>query len=143
MSRPQTPEDQKIIMNEDIVDTPQSEREKQRRAMLGQNRGDNRPSASMYSAARYIQQVNNLPSTQRRSQANVDLGKVFDKEDENPKPSDNTGGGILEMFGLAGGRRRRRKSRRKSRRRRKRTKKKRRRKSRRKRKRSRRRRRRK
>ena len=49
MSRPQTPEDQKIIMNEDIENTPQDEREKHRRTMLGQNRGDNRPSQSMYS----------------------------------------------------------------------------------------------
>ena len=138
MSRPQTPEDQKIMMNEDIEDTPQAEREKHRRAMLGQNRGDNRPSPSMYSAARYIQQVNNLPGITSKSDNRM---REMIVEGET-KPSENSGG-FLEMFGLAGGRRRRRKSRRKSRRRRKRTKKKRRRKSRRKRKRSRRRRRRK
>ena len=77
-----------------------------------------------------IEKVEGMPGIQSKSDK-----KMQDIIVEQ-KPSDNTGGGILEMFGLAGGRRRRRKSRRKKRRksrrkRRKRTKKKRKRKSRR------------
>ena len=82
----------------------------------------------------FINDVNNLPGIPSKSD-----NRMREIIVEGKKPSENTGGGILEMFGLAGGRRRRRrKSRRKKRRksrksrrkRRKRTKKKRRRKSR-------------
>ena len=82
-----------------------------------------------------INKVEGMPGIQSESDK-----KMKEIIVDNPKPSETEGGGILEMFGLAGGRRRRRrKSRRKKRRksrksrrkRRKRTKKKRRRKSRR------------
>ena len=113
--------DRKKLMNDPVENTPQSEKKRQREGMLAQNTShrdlsedfkgsteedDNKPTPAMYNAARYIQQVKTLGNL---NQAQKDLQAINEG-------TEKEGGGILEMFGLAGGRRHRRKSRRKKRR---------------------------
>ena len=146
-----TPE-RKKLMNEPIENTPKDVQEQQRQGMLAQHgkshrsltyddddddkkrKRDDMPTEAMKKMRVLTEQVKS-----KKVEPSESTKRMQEMIVEGKKPSENTGGGILEMFGLAGGRRgRRRKSRRKKRRksrksrrkRRKRTKKKRRRKSR-------------
>ena len=109
-----TPE-RKKLMNEPIENTPQAEKKRQREGMLSQNTShrdlsedlkysteedDNKPTAAMKRQRVLISQVKN--------QGNKTATEALVKDMDQGPSRESEGGGILEMFGLAGGRRRRR-----------------------------------